>query len=192
MNIFVSRYYLTTFLSMFLGYLPRSGVNVSKTLVRGWLIASLTPSGSPVHRNVIPICTSINQWLWQCCPFSAHLPQVWVIIFFQVEGHLSRATLSLLMSFKHGSWRLCVYWQNSAHAHVRGVRKLGKKRTFDPQAALSAGEGKRGPLCEVGLDSCFSETQSLLNCPSSQSPRQGMLPGWSGNERTKQVRQRQA
>ena len=67
------------YLSRFLGYLPRSGVNVSKTRVRGWLIASLTPSDSPVHQNVIPICTSINQWLWQCCLFTAHLPQVWVI-----------------------------------------------------------------------------------------------------------------
>lgn len=44
---------------------------------------------------------------------------------------------------------------------MRGVRKLGKKRTFDPQAALSAGEGMRGPLCEVGLNSCFSKTQSI-------------------------------
>lgn len=128
---------------MFLGYLPRSGVNVSKTLVRRWLIASLTPSG--VHRNVIPICTSINQWLWQCCRFTAHLPQVWVIIFFQVEGHLSRATLSLLMSFK--TWQLaplCLLTEFSP-CTCEGSQKTWEEKNIWSTSSIKCWGGKEGP-----------------------------------------------
>ena len=63
------------------------------------------------------------------------------------------------------------------------VRKLGKERIFDLQAALGAGEGKRGPVYEVGLDSCFSKN------PKSVELLYKAPPAWECSRADQEMRE---